>query len=217
MFDRPSLILAQFPGRRFNKLAGHQYDVLLDLAASFYFRNDLIKAQASYTLALITSKRNSIAWSNLGVLLKEQGHPGEAEGAYRRALEADPKLAQAWSNLGNLLRELDRYAEARDALEQAVLYRPVQAIYHANLGLVYQKLGEQEKANRELMEAQRLCENESAYNRACIAALCSDLEMAFRLLEESIVNHEISLEWVRQDPDWKDLRDAPRFIKLMGG
>ncbi len=90
--------------------------------------------------------QDASAWSNLGVLLDDQGRKEEAEDAYRQALEADPQDAQAWYNLGTLLRTSHLFDEARAALEQAILYASGKATYHARLGEVYKRLGRQEEA-----------------------------------------------------------------------
>ena len=175
----------------------------------------LEEAEQAYRKAVEADPRDAQAWSNLGVLLIEQGQKGEAEQAYRKAVEADPRYAKAWYNLGTLYRILNRYSEAQDALEHATFLTPDKAFYHASLGDVHRKLDRPEEANQEFTEAQRLSKNESCYNRACIAALCGDLDTAFSLLQQVIANNEVSRDWILQDPDWEDARDDPRFIEIV--
>ena len=96
-----------------------------------------------------------------------------------------------------------------------MVLRPERAIDHAGLGSVYQKLGRTEEAIHELMEARRFAENENRYNRACIAALCGELKEAWTLLEQALGDHETTAAWVRQDPDWEDLREHPEFKAIL--
>ena len=174
------------------------------------------EAEAAYRQAAGCRSEICQAWYNLGVLLKQQGRTQEAVDAYRQAVAADPKYAGPGPTWGCCIGALNRHEEARDAMEKAVFFNPGGASDHAGLGAVYQKLGRLVDAEREFKEAQRLSENESTYNRACIAALCKDLNAAFALLAQAIAEHEVSLEWVRQDPDWEDLHEHPEFKRIIG-
>ena len=173
------------------------------------------EAEEAYLQALAVDPRLAKTWANLGVLLKDLGRKVEAEEAYRRALAVDPQDADAWSDLGNLLRSQKRYPEALDALEKAVTLSLENAIIHLALGAVYRKLGRAEEAEREFTQAKAFAENESRYNRACIAALCGELETAFSLLKEVLENKEQTIDFVLEDPDWEDLREHAAFKQIL--
>ena len=66
-------------------------------------------------------------------------------------------------------------------------------------------------------QAQILGSQGNVYNRACIAALCEAWENAFCLLEEAIQNREVSIEWIRQDPDWEETRQDESYKRLIRG
>jgi tetratricopeptide (TPR) repeat protein len=172
------------------------------------------EAETAYRQALQVNPKFAQAWSNLGVLVDDLGRRDEAETAFRQALQADPQYAQAWSNLGIFLRTHDRLDEACGALEQAVLHAPDDSICHAGLGAVYRKLGRHEEATQEFTRARELSKDESTYNRACIAALCGEVETTFQLLEDAILKGEVTKDWVRHDPDWEDYQEDDRFIQL---
>ena len=176
----------------------------------------LDEAEQAYRQALDADPKKAEAWYNLGVLLDDQGRLEEAEKAYHRAVDADPKKAEAWYNLGVLYFISNRLKDAQNALEQAVELEPEKANFHASLGAIYKKLNRNDEAKRELSEAQRLSINETIYNRACIAALCQEIDTAFNLLQEALAKKEVRVEWVCKDPDWEDLRDNPRFKKIIG-
>jgi len=67
---------------------------------------------------------------------------------------------------------------------------------------VYHKLGQLADAERESSEAQRLSENESTYNRACIAAYVVSQRKFFPLGTSSF-SSRLKVDWVCQDPDWE--------------
>ncbi len=62
--------------------------------------------------------------SDLGVMLRTQGRPAEAEAAYRKALRIDPSSVHALGNLGNVLLDQHRAGEAEAALDEALNHAP---------------------------------------------------------------------------------------------
>jgi tetratricopeptide (TPR) repeat protein/serine/threonine protein kinase len=64
------------------------------------------------------------AHNSLGVALRRDGQPAEAEAAYREALRLAPKHANAQNNLGFLLARQGRYAEADAAYREALRLEP---------------------------------------------------------------------------------------------
>ncbi|MEJ0019680.1 MAG: tetratricopeptide repeat protein [Acetobacteraceae bacterium] len=69
-------------------------------------------------------KPSAAILSDLGVMLRAMGQPGEAEAAYRHALHLEPTLAQALGNLGNLLLDQHRHEEAESCLNDALGQTP---------------------------------------------------------------------------------------------
>jgi tetratricopeptide (TPR) repeat protein len=110
--------------RRINPLAGLQQSIFVSLSASYYFAQNLPKAEELLKLALSAGDPSAVIWYNLGVLLDDLERAEEAEQAYRRAVEANPEHASAWYNLGNLLDDLERAQEAEQAYRRAVEANP---------------------------------------------------------------------------------------------
>jgi Flp pilus assembly protein TadD len=75
---------------------------------------------------------------------------------YQAALDLNPDNYRANLLLGRLLAMQDRPKEAEPLLQKAVKLDPQSADAHKFLGNVYTVLGDEEKARRELAEAQRL-------------------------------------------------------------
>ena len=67
------------------------------------------------------------AANNLGTLLGQEGHDGEAEACFRSALSANPRSVQAWVNLAATLASESRFPEARTAIESALQVSPQNA------------------------------------------------------------------------------------------
>ena len=80
-------------------------------------------------------KRNGhpVYFSNLGVVLNDQGKLEEAIAAYRQAIRIKPDFAEAYSNLGNSLNDQGKVDEAIAAYRQAISIRPDFPEAHSNL------------------------------------------------------------------------------------
>lgn len=101
------------------------------------------------TLYVTTIARNPQCWlayTNLGLILDDQGRPGDAIGLYRRALELNPDNAYAHNNLGVALDKTGRHADAAASIERAISLRPDTAIWHSNLGVALTNAGRYEEA-----------------------------------------------------------------------
>jgi choline-sulfatase len=92
----------------------------------------------------------------LGSAYEEIDRIGDAVKQYQAALDINPDNFRANLLLGRLLAMQDRPKEAEPLLQKAVKLDPQSADAHKFLGNVYTVLGDEEKARRELAEAQRL-------------------------------------------------------------
>jgi tetratricopeptide (TPR) repeat protein len=95
--------------------------------------------------SLAHSRRNWMAWSNLGIHLAAHGRYSEAIGCLQQALAIEPGFFQAANALGFALDHVGRHAEAIDAYRRALAIRPGDASTCDNLitVLVHEgKLGE---------------------------------------------------------------------------
>jgi len=92
----------------------------------------------------------------LGSAYEEIDRTADAMKQYQAALDLNPDNYRANLLLGRLLAMQDRPKEAEPLLQRAIKLDPQSADAHKFLGNVYTVLGEEEKARRELAEAQRL-------------------------------------------------------------
>jgi tetratricopeptide (TPR) repeat protein len=85
-------------------------------------------------------------FSNLALVLNQQGKRDEAITAYREALKRDPGNASISGNLGDLLIAAARYAEAERVCRDVVALQPDDAEAHFKLGVVLAELKRPEDA-----------------------------------------------------------------------
>jgi hypothetical protein len=57
--------------------------------------------------------------------------------------------------------------------------------------------------------------SENEYNRACLEALCGNIEQSIELLRIALKNKQTYVDWVLRDPDLDSIRRDPRFKQLI--
>lgn len=159
---------------------------------------------------------NAFGWSILGNLLKSAGRYGEAISAYEQAISIDPTKAFYFYHLGLVYAAQKRYDDAVNSFHKVVELDPGDSLAHASLAGYYRKLGQEAEAQKHLRHASSTIQSESEYNLACFEAICGNIDQAIELLRISVEKKQISLDWVRRDPDLDFVRDDPRYKALVG-
>jgi tetratricopeptide (TPR) repeat protein/NAD-dependent SIR2 family protein deacetylase len=103
-----------------------------DISALDYFlkayearkANNFSEAEALYREAIKVDPGSSMAYNNLGNVLRILNRHEEAEAAHRKAIQLDSGNPAAYNNLGNVLRMLNRYEEAEAAYHKAIEIDP---------------------------------------------------------------------------------------------
>ena len=114
------------------------------------------------------------------------------------------------------MRELGRLEEAARDFEERLRLGQNTAGIHLNVAGVYRDLGRAEEAMRHVALARERLTQEDTYNRACLEAIAGNTDLAYELLARALAEGETSRDWVCRDPDWRPLRDDPRFRALVG-
>ena len=96
--------------------------------------------------AILSNKRNGIAFSNKGNILLALERTTEAIEMYQHGINMIPSYAEAYSNLGNALQVTMNYQEAIQYYKQALQIEPHNYEFMANLGNAYLRSGLYEEA-----------------------------------------------------------------------
>ena len=83
-------------------------------------------AQKNFERAVEIYPDYAAAWSDLGVVYKEQSKPKEARTAWERAVQADPKYVKPYLNLARLALEERRMEDAAGITERALAINSVE-------------------------------------------------------------------------------------------
>lgn len=176
------------------------------------------EALTDFTKAIRLNPTDAVAFHNRGSLYANHGHYAEALADYSEAIRLDPADANTFYNRGILLRIMDRSEEAARDLEAARQLGDNSGNLQLRLAGCYRDLGRLGEMEHHLALARERIEPDDLYNRACLEAIAGNAELALDLLAQALAAGKPSSgrAWVRRDPDWKPLRDHPRFRELTG-
>ena len=152
------------------------------------------------------------------------GQFDKAARMFERACRANPEDYQASSLLGMTYRTLGLDDQAREVYRQTVVnvQRHVElnpddsrAIYLGAQALI--ELGRQEDGWRWACRAIEIDPDDSSivYGMACICCRLDKFDLALDHLENAVRLGFRHREWIMNDTDLSDLRDAPRFKHLV--
>jgi Flp pilus assembly protein TadD len=131
-----------------------------NLGAEALIAGDLATAYGHIRRAIAVDPSMSDAWSNLGVLLRHNGQPDDAETAYRRTLELEPRELAAMGNLHDLYVAAGRMEEAAKLQRRVERYRRENPYYLLFLGEEALAAGDLVQAEDLLRQALRRKEDE---------------------------------------------------------
>ena len=177
---------------------------------------DLEVQIAKYKRVVQINERNAAAWDALGTLYKSAGLYKEAVLAHQQAISIEPTRASYYHHLGLDFAGAKRDEDAISAFQKVIELDPDHYLAHATLGGYYRKLGLEELAQKHIGKAMRnIYDNESEYNRACLAAISGNVDQAIALLQVALEKRQTYLEWVIHDPDLDFIREDTRFKTLI--
>jgi TolB-like protein/DNA-binding SARP family transcriptional activator/Tfp pilus assembly protein PilF len=147
-------------------------------------------------------------------------HAGEFERAVEqctRTLELNPAFELAYLWRGLALIELRRLDEGQADLERAAELSGGSAITSAALARVHAARGNQDEARALLGELERRSEEAyaPAFEIAKVHAALGDRANALRWLERALNQRAHSMVFLAADPQFRELRDDPQFVRLM--
>ena len=122
---------------------------------------------------------------------------------------------------GNEAEEL--YEKAFEKYKLATTYKQDDHNAYDTWGLALVELAktksgsEAEELYNEAVEKNKLAikYGGEAYNLACLYAIRNQKAEALKYLEQTLARNEITVDFVEQDEDWKNLRNDPDFQDLL--
>lgn len=155
-------------------------------------------------------------WDELAGLYKRAKRFNDALLATQQAVNLNSESPTYLHNLGVIFAVVGRHEEAMQCMQRVIELCPSHSLAHASLGGYFRKMGLEELANQHIgMAMKNYIDEESQYNRACLEALCGNVDQAVEYLRAALDNKQIYVEWVLRDPDLDGIRFTPQFKDLL--
>ena len=181
-----------------------------------YERGDLEGALKDYNQAIRLNPNDAEAYYNRGLARSDKGDLDGALKDYNQAIRLKPKYADAYYGRGTTLQAKGKIEKALADYEESIRINPKHSSAVISSIGVLRKLGNTEKAKQREQAARKLIRNTDEYNQACFEAICGNTDKALELLKIGLEKKRVSKVWAKQDPDLENIRDDPRFKKLVG-
>ncbi|WKZ34330.1 MAG: tetratricopeptide repeat protein [Anaerolineales bacterium] len=160
--------------------------------------------------------RNASKWDELGALYKSANRYKDAVLAYQQAVLLDSNCAEYHHSLGVVYAVEGRHEDAINCLKKVIAIKPDHGLAHATLGGYLRKMGLEELANQHIgIAVKNFIDDGNEYNRACLEALCGNVEQAVEYLRIALDTRQTLVEWILRDPDLDGIRFTPQFKQLI--
>ncbi|CAN5383124.1 hypothetical protein BH10ACI1_BH10ACI1_17890 [soil metagenome] len=193
-------------------------------ADALQFYTHLLSCTGRHAEALATIKRaREIDPLNLrinaleGLFLLHAGKIDESIAALRKALELEPNYRLSNVFIARAYIEKGMYTEAAAAIRTARKASPESSETIAYGTYALAKSGNIAEARAALDELLKASSERYVppYNIALIYNALGETETALNYLEKAFAEKDVRMVWLKVEPKWNNLRDAPRFIELI--
>ena len=155
------------------------------------------------------------AYNNRGRVFAKLREFDNAIDNFTNAIRYKPNFAYAYYNRGVAFSEKGDNITAIPDFQKAIELEPKNGVFRSTLIRILKLMGRNQDAKKQEEIAREFIKNESEYNQACFESICGNFEKAIKLLEVGLTNHQATKVWARQDPDFENIRNDPRFIELV--
>jgi tetratricopeptide (TPR) repeat protein len=175
------------------------------------------EALADYNRSLKVRPDNPDTLSNRGVTYANLERYDEALADYNRSLKVEPDNPDTLTNRGSAYTDLGRYDEALADYNRSLKVRPDNPDTLTNRGNTYTKLGKYDEALADYNRSLKVRPDDPAtlYNLACLFSLWGKTDDTLAYLKKAIDKSKKYSEMARTDKDFDNIRDGPRFKKLI--
>jgi tetratricopeptide (TPR) repeat protein len=159
------------------------------------------------------------AFNNRGIAYHKPGKYDKALRDFNRDLKLKPNDPDTLYNRGNTYGEIGKYDEALSDYNRALELKPDYPNAFNNRGIAYHKLGRYDEALRDFNHTLELKPDDpcTLYNLACLFSFWSKPDEALDYLQKAIKGDKKYRKMAKTDEDLDNIRDDPRFNKLLAG
>ncbi len=173
------------------------------------------KAVALNEYAVSLDPLNSEKYYGLGIAYYCNDSLKKAEEALRKSIHLNPDSWAVYHILSKVLLLQNKPQEALKALEKET----DKGWHNMGLAVIYHYMGQTKQANEALKSLIQYNAEDMAYQIAQVYAFRKEPTKAFQWLEKAYEVHDLGLNEILSEPDFKSLHQDPRwnsFIKKLG-
>lgn len=198
------------------RLKSNYADAYNNRGATYYSKCDFDNAIRDYDKALSIEPDDPEFHNSRGTV---RNHKGDFDGAiadFNEAIHLKSDFVKVYYNRGYMYQLKGDLENAVKDYETAIRLEPDYGIARSSLTNVLRKLGRKTEADEQEKLARELIQKENEYNQACFESICENVDKALELLKTGLTKKQVTKEWARQDPDFENIRNDPRFRALVG-
>ncbi len=194
------------------------------LGLSYYYKGTFNEALGSVQKALSLDPNNFFAYWILGRIHFTTDNDKEAVEPLEKVTELNPEfytayvdLRMVYEKLGDTENHNKIVSSTLDFFHRYLEQHPDDGrarIFYATLLVV---AGKPQKAKSETAMALELSPNDNVmqYNAACVYSRIDEKKLAIETLRNIIASGFEHYDWIKRDPDLKNIRTEPEYIELM--
>lgn len=190
---------------------------LLSRGTAYSATKQYEKAIKAYSEAIRLEPGLMPAYHNRGLARRNSGHLETALDDFSKVIELRPDMVEGYCNRGQTYMRLEKYERAIRDFNKVIEMDPEHVSAYWSRGASYHHLGQIEKAIEDFDEANRHEQDEPSryYCQACAYSLMKKTDEAIASLKKAISLDKDFVESARTDKDFDNIRDDPRFKKLL--
>lgn len=191
---------------------------LLVLGSAYYYMQQYEEAKNVYDKILNLNPNDPDTLNNRGAIYSKLGRYDEALADYNRSLELRPDDPNTIYNRGLAYYKLERYDEALADYNRSLELRPAHPPVLNNRGVLYTQLERYDDALADYNRSLELSPDDPDvfFNLTCLFSLWGKTDDALAYLEKAIEVNRKNREDAKTEKDFNNIRDDPRFKKLVG-
>ncbi len=187
------------------------------LAYAYYYTKRYHDAKPVYDKIIEINPYDHVAFRHRGATYIHMNKYKQAIIDFDNSLELKPDEPIALHDRGVALKKLGYFKDAINNYNRALKLKPDDPTILNNRGLAYTKLERYEEALADFNRSLELKPDDpdTLYNLACLFSLWGKTDKALTYLEKAIALDESFREQAKTDKNFDNIRDDPRFKKLL--
>lgn len=194
-----------------HNFAGAHQNYALFLAALGRFDQSMQEAQLAQDLDPLSPFIRTTYCLGLSMARRYQ----EAANKCQQALELDPNFLHAHGNLGGIYVALGLPARGIEEYQKAAGLRGSSPTEEADIKTVFLKGGMKALWRKWLIPGPAATGRNDPMETAALYSLLGEKDMAFTWLEKAYQQRSPLMEFLKEDPDFDNLRSDPRYRELL--